>query len=161
MPIDWSKKPEMKPITVELKKLEIPAFIKPAVVTTALIVLLVSPAIAAINEVDAVHAILGESRDQGYKGMYAVACAIRNRGTLKGVHGAKANVNDASPKIIQEAYKAWSLSEKGPDVTFGATNFLSDYDIRTAGHKADWRFKMKETAYIFDTHFYMEKKRGL
>lgn len=35
----------------------------------------------------AVKAILGEAEDQGPEGMFAVACAIRNRGTLKGVYG--------------------------------------------------------------------------
>ena len=34
---------------------------------------------------DAVRAIIGEAGNQGYLGMLAVACGIRNRGTLKGV----------------------------------------------------------------------------
>lgn len=78
---------------------------------------------AVVDEAKAVHAILGEARGESYKGMYAVACAIRNRGHLRGVYGAKADVSDASDETIQLAYKAWHESEEGEDITSGADHW--------------------------------------
>ena len=36
---------------------------------------------------DAIRAIVGEAANQGSQGMLAIACAIRNRGHLKGAYG--------------------------------------------------------------------------
>lgn len=61
---------------------------------------------------DEVRAIIGESSNQGYRGMLAVACGIRNRGTLKGVYGLKAKHVDKQPEWVwQQAQKAWEESE--------------------------------------------------
>lgn len=46
-------------------------------------------ALAPIPDDRAILAIIGESENQGKDGMLAVACALRNRGTLKGVYGEK------------------------------------------------------------------------
>lgn len=73
----------------------------------------------------AIKAIIGEAENQGYKGMLAVACAIRNRGTLKGVYGAK------SKRVIYKQYsietyniskKAWNNSSV-VDITHGANHW--------------------------------------
>jgi len=59
----------------------------------------------------AVRAIIGEAGGEGYRGMLAVACGIRNRGSLKGVYGLYAKHVDRAPKRIWElAWKAWKES---------------------------------------------------
>ena len=56
--------------------------------------------------------MIGESSNQGYKGMLAVACGIRNRGTLNGVYGVNAKHVDKEPKWVWKlAEKAWKESE--------------------------------------------------
>jgi len=60
----------------------------------------------------AVRAIIGEASGEGYQGMLAVACGIRNRGTLKGVYGLKAKHVDSEPQWVWDiAKKAWEESE--------------------------------------------------
>jgi len=58
-----------------------------------------------------VRAIIGEASNQGYKGMLAVACGIRNRCTLKGVYGVKAKHIDREPDWVWKmAEEAWAES---------------------------------------------------
>ena len=80
---------------------------------------------AEIREADAVHAILGEARGEGYRGMYAVACAIRNRGHLRGVDGRHAKLSGVSPEIHHLAARAWAESETGDDITHGADHWYA------------------------------------
>lgn len=89
-----------------------------------------------INSVKAVRAIIGED-SSSYLGMYAVACAIRNRGSLNGVYGLKAvrkhgnglvRVHPVTGRVVEAinantyslATRAWSESAKGPDVVRGS-----------------------------------------
>lgn len=85
--------------------------------------ILVVPAQAAINDQMAIRAILGEARGEGFQGMYAVACAIRNRGHLAGVYGKDAVMLHLTEKVRQEARKAWISSGSGIDITRGATHW--------------------------------------
>lgn len=78
-----------------------------------------------IFETDAIRAILGEAENQGPKGMHAVATGIRNRGTLKGVYGHLAVIENSghyarltpkgprmiSKKIVDQARHAWRISK--------------------------------------------------
>ena len=76
------------------------------------LIALVSCEGAEIDEKQAIRAIVGEASNQGYEGMLAVACGIRNRGTLKGVYGLKAKHTDKEPKwVFKKAKKAWRESE--------------------------------------------------
>ena len=76
-----------------------------------------------ISKQKAVRAIIGEASNQGYQGMLAVACAIRNRGTLSGVYGVNSKHIDKEPQwVFKQAEKAWQESEK-KDITNGATNW--------------------------------------
>ena len=76
------------------------------------LIALVSCEGAEIDEKQAIRAIIGEASNQGYEGMLAVACGIRNRGTLKGVYGLKAKHTDKEPKwVFKKAKKAWRESE--------------------------------------------------
>ena len=72
----------------------------------------------------AVRAIIGEAENQGYAGMLAVACAIRNRNNLHGVFGleqihenngtyvriTKHGPRRIRPSVAADAKKAWAES---------------------------------------------------
>ena len=65
-----------------------------------------------IKQHRAIRAIIGEAANQGYQGMLAIACGIRNRGTLEGVYGVNAKHVDSQPDWVwQRAKKAWKESK--------------------------------------------------
>ncbi len=105
-----------------------------------------------ISDDVAIRAILGEARGEGDRGMYAVACAIRNRGHLGGVYGAKAKMGDLTPELWQKASKAWFTSFEGEDVTGGATHWEA---VQTFG-KPYWAKSMRQTVKIGAHTFYAE-----
>ncbi|MCK5161623.1 MAG: hypothetical protein KAQ99_08635 [Candidatus Aureabacteria bacterium] len=73
----------------------------------------------------AIRAIIGEASGEGYTGMVAVACAIRNRGTLKGVYGQYAKHVDKEPQWVWGlAKKAWKES-KNVDIVNGGDHWES------------------------------------
>jgi hypothetical protein len=76
----------------------------------------------------AVRAIIGEAASEGYHGMLAVACGIRNRGTLKGVYGLNAKHVDHEPAWVWDlARKAWAESAT-KDIVNGSGDWESiDY----------------------------------
>lgn len=79
----------------------------------------------AYTDEEAIKAVIGEAENQGYEGMLAVACAIRNRDTLKGVYGlqAKRVLNHSySQKTLELARSAYNQSLKH-DITNGATHW--------------------------------------
>ena len=103
-----------------------------------------------IPEAQAVRAIVGESANQGARGMLAVAGAIRNRGTLSGVYGLKNPIADKQPaRIWNQARTAWHASATN-DITHGATHWEN---IKAFG-KPTWAARMKVTATIGD-HVFM------
>lgn len=114
----------------------------------------ITPKKCHITQIKAIQAIVGEAENQGYKGMLAVACALRNRGTLKGVYGYR-NVQKRwtklSSKIKQIAEIAWVNSDKN-DVTNGATHWEN---IRAFG-KPCWVSRCIETFRYKDHVFYRE-----
>ena len=64
-----------------------------------------------IEKKPAIRACIGEAANLGYNGMLNVAVGIRNRGTLDGVHGLKAEHIDKEPKWVWDmAEKAWNDS---------------------------------------------------
>lgn len=111
---------------------------------------------SSVREVDAVLAIIGEAENQGYDGMLAVACAIRNRGTLQGVYGIKAPrvvQKKYSPKTYAKALKAWRASSDC-DVTNGADHWEN---VKAFG-KPKWAKTMKLTYVCKDHEFYRGAK---
>ena len=101
-----------------------------------------------------IRAMIGEASNQGYEGLYAISCAIRNRGTLKGVYGAKAKRVDSEPAWIWKlAERAYLASLSGIDVTNGATHWES-IDFKTPY----WAKDMVVTARIGKHIFYKESK---
>lgn len=104
----------------------------------------------AYTEAQAVRAIIGEASNQGYEGMLAVACAIRNRGTLRGVYGLKAKHVDQQPDWVwARARKAWKESAER-DITGGADHWEN---IRAFG-TPKWAEKMIRTVQVKDHVFY-------
>jgi hypothetical protein len=92
-------------------------------VMTAGAVFRLDAAPAEISNDKAVRAIVGEAANQGRCGMLAVAGAIRNRGTLRGVYGVKNPIADKQPAYVwQRAREAWAMSATN-DITRGATHW--------------------------------------
>ena len=106
-----------------------------------------------IEQNKAIRAIVGEASNQGYQGMLAVACAIRNRGTLKGVYGLNAKHIDNEPQwVFTLAEKAWEESEN-KDITNGATHWEN---IKAFGTPY-WVASMIKVYQYKDQIFYKEK----
>lgn len=104
----------------------------------------------SITDSAAVAAILGEASNQGQRGLLAVACAIRNRGTLTGVYGVNNPiVLRASPTLRAQAIRAWRQSAR-TDITGGATYWGNKTDIQTAKFYARLTFTRK----IGDHYFF-------
>jgi hypothetical protein len=135
-----------------------------------------------IKESAAINAILGEARGEGEASMLAHAHAIRNRGTLKGVYGAKAEhtykvrrfdvhkkkmvthrVKEVIlPELYQRAAKAWHTSLDTPDPTDGATHWLSSQDIDKMMEKPKrwetWNRELEPTLTVGNTTFYRKRR---
>ncbi len=79
----------------------------------------------------AVRAILGESGGSGFRGMLAVACALRHRGTFQGVYGLNNPVVDRQPESAWKlARRAWRESAKR-DIVAGADHWGNARDVAT------------------------------
>lgn len=101
-----------------------------------------------------VYAIIGEAEGEPYKGKLAVACAIQNRGTLKGVYGEKAprvKQRKYSSKVLVSAIQAYEESLHPENCTFidGA-----DHWEGTAFPEPYWAKSMEVTAVIGNQRFY-------
>lgn len=93
-----------------------------------------------ITETQAAQAIYGEAGGEDYTGKLAVACAIRNRGTLRGVVAAtKVPIQQIPRDAWIECLMAWHQSAK-KDITRGATHWEST-DFKTP----TWAYTMMET----------------
>jgi len=107
-----------------------------------------------ISEPQAVRAIVGEASNQGFDGMLAVACAIRNRGTLDGVYGVKSDrIYKESKEIVRLARLAWQQSES-VDVTDKATH----WENVNAFGVPWWSKSMVVTKVVKDHTFYRVKR---
>ncbi len=126
--------------------------IKIAILASLFWALMICLVHAEIDSSKAVRAIIGEASNQGYKGMLAIACGIRNRGHLKGVYGLNAKHIDKEPRWIFElAERAWKES-KYKDITFGATHWESDLF-----KEPYWAKYMVKTVKIGNHQFYKNK----
>ncbi len=103
----------------------------------------------------AVKAIIGEAEGEGYQGMLAVACAIRNRGSLHGVYGIhsfRVTQHKYNQHTYSMAVKAWAESAK-KDITNGATGWGNEADVAKFRHSA-WFPSVYFTAHIGRQWFY-------
>lgn len=117
------------------------------------LIIWVQKANAEVLESKAIRAVIGEASNQGYQGMLAVACGIRNRGTLKGVYGLNAKHVDSEPGWVWEmALKAWKSSET-IDIVKGA-----DHWENLAYGKPYWAESMTKTVKIGCHTFWKESK---
>jgi len=120
------------------------------------IMLLSGPVFGAeIPKERAVLAIIGEAENQGARGMLAIACAIRNRGHLRGVYGEKAPRvlgHKYSEKTYKMALEAWEASKKG-DITGGADHW---HNVRREGENY-WTRAYKKTFEYKDHVFFNSK----
>lgn len=105
---------------------------------------------APIDDSKAVCAIIGEAANQGPTGMLAVACAIRNRGSLDGVMGLKAvHIRTEPAWVWKRARVAWTRSATN-DITGGATCWENEKAFR----RPYWARYMRKTVVIGDHTFY-------
>ena len=129
------------------------------ILLSMLLILSVAMPAVAMDSARAVNAIIGEAEGESQKGKVAVACAIRNRGTLKGVYGEKAprvTKQLYSAKVKSDAQKAWNESADQQACSFidGAdhwegTKFKTPY----------WAKGMKVTATIGSQRFYRKEAK--
>jgi hypothetical protein len=132
----------------------------------ALIVMLqISPTTGSAAQIPtdrAVKAIIGEAENQGPRGMYFLACAIRNRGTLKGVYGylkiqeVNGKYFRVTPKgarripdqIVKDAKAAWekSLAKRIHSATH--------WENVNAFGMPEWAREMKVVARVGDHVFF-------
>ena len=118
-------------------------------------------AVHKYSESDYVKTIIGEASNQGYDGMLAIACAIRNRmkdsyyknDPLNGAYGKNAEHIGSEPKEIWKlANQAWSESST-VDITNGAIIWGTLSDI--AKFKSQGWFKnVVQTLHIKDHTFF-------
>ena len=87
------------------------------------------------DAVSAQRAIVGEAAGCGYQVQLGVACALRNRGHLRGVYGVNARHNATEPDWVwTAAAKAWTESATH-DITNGANHFGNADDVRKGTFK--------------------------
>ena len=120
-----------------------------------------------ITEEKAVRAELGEAENQGYDGMLAIACAIRHRGSLRGVYGYKAiklvnghyyrGKRQIGYKAVQDAKTAWVESSQ-VDTVNGATGWGNEADLNKFCSQAWWN-KCIVTARVGSHWFYREVRQ--
>jgi hypothetical protein len=119
-----------------------------------------NPRKSKIPEALALRAIAGEAEGESYEGMVALAEAIRNRGTLKGVYGLNAP-RVKSGKVSKETYakikKAWKESETSNKVG-GADHWGNDSDLKKF-EKEKWYSNMQKTIKIGNHTFLVNKKK--
>jgi hypothetical protein len=105
---------------------------------------------AELDQNLAIRAIIGEAADQGSRGMLAVACAIRNRGTLAGVCGLQARHVDREPGWVWARARAAWIRSATVDITAGATH----WENIAAFGLPYWAHTMTVTVVIGDHRFF-------
>lgn len=97
-----------------------------------------------------VSCIIGEASDQGYDGLLAVADALQNRGSIKGVYGCTANHTSHEPEYVWKmARRAWQEAK-----TANPTHGAKFWENTTAFGVPYWAKKMKITNKIGVHTFY-------
>jgi hypothetical protein len=105
----------------------------------------------------AILAIIGEAEGEGYKGMLAIADAIRNRHNLHGVYGLyspRVRHHLYSQKTYNLARKAW-LESLHDDITDGASGWGNNSDLAKFKQNTWWS-NCVITAHIGNQWFYKE-----
>jgi hypothetical protein len=117
------------------------------------------------SEQDIINTIVGEASDQEYRGMLALACAIRNRtnvpyyknNILHGVYGLNApHIKGESSEIFALARKAWAESATR-DIVGKAYIWGTNSDI-VKFKQQSWFKNVESTITIKDHTFFKDKK---
>jgi spore germination cell wall hydrolase CwlJ-like protein len=111
-----------------------------------------------LTKIRMVNAIIGEAEGEGYEGMLAVACAIRNRGTLNGVYGEKSRrmlEHQYRAKTFVLAVRAYEESAKR-DIVDGADVWGTKSDVEIF-KKTEWFKKYKLVKHIGNHYFYKRR----
>ena len=108
---------------------------------------------AEIPREKAVYALIGEFENDN---MLAGACAIRNRGTLKGVYGLNSKrVRNRlySSATLVKAVKAWEDSRTPSNclLVAGAGHWLSVADMKT---RPGWSYSCEMTYFSGKTYYF-------
>lgn len=116
------------------------------------------PALAGsiIPKVRAVNAIIGEAEGESYRGKLAVACAIRNRGTLNGVYGEyskRVKEHLYGAKVFVDTVRAW---EESADLINCQFIDGADHWEGTAFPIPKWAVEKKVTAIVGNQRFYRD-----
>ena len=142
-------------------------YLRAAMITTALVVCLLAgcnqdEAFAEeISDDIAIQCILGEARGEyakhGYPAFLAIADALRNRGTVRGVYGCKADMGKERAYMANKGYyraarQAW-LESKTANVVNGASHWEST-DFETPY----WAKDMVVTYQVGKHKFYKEEE---
>lgn len=139
------------------------------IIAVSLIILIFWPGTTAhgaeIPKWEAIYCVVGESENQGYAGMRAVAMALRTRGTTKGVAGCtsrRVKEHLYSAKIFVRALKAWETS-RGLNCTFAddtqcADSWYSREDLKKDPGITD---RCVLTSWIGDHVFFICDKRSV
>ena len=114
----------------------------------------------------AIKAVIGEAEDEGQYGMQLIACAIANRGSLKGVYGEKA------PRVVKKLYSE-KVEMQAEEAWFKANNpddaYMVDVcePLRGADHWGSkqldrkWIKKMAKAGYVktfeYKNHVFFRK----
>lgn len=109
---------------------------------------------------NAILSIIGEAENQGAKGMLAVACAIRNRGTLSGVYGLNAprvRGHKYSQSTYTTALKVWNQS--AIPQSCGFIGSADGWENITAFGSPSWVRYSTLTAVIGDHRFYKQNTK--
>lgn len=106
-----------------------------------------------MKPVDIIHATIGEAANQSLEGQIAVVCAIKNRGSLRGVYGSLMT-RMPSNKEIAKAQQAYILATPQicEELIHGADHWEN---VEEFGYP-DWADSMTRITKIGDHTFYKE-----
>lgn len=122
-----------------------------------MIFFLFCPSAYALEGKDCIKAIIGEAEGESFLGKQAIANAIHNRNSLKGVYGvhSKRVIRGLySVKTFNDACRAWGLRDK--DITGHATGWGNSADL-VHFKRTKWFKNCVVTAHIGHHFFYKEK----
>jgi hypothetical protein len=112
-----------------------------------------------------VNAIIGEAEGESYRGKLAVACAIRNRGSVAGICSiGMCSDRKVSRRLTEHLYPKWvfvdAVRAYEESAHADACTFIggADHWEGTAFKIPSWAKKMTVTVVIGNQRFYKEGK---